>query len=350
MHTFVSMAASLLFLAVVIIFNLVGSFVRGILPDTCDDISNSSIDSLSDAVKSAKWSCAREIITDLQSPDKATVTVRELKDVLSLAYRSIQDEFAGLNRHLENYQSINYISPAFQWAQSANDVLLNVKFAHKLDAPATLNVEASNVSLTEERLFMIASDGRKHFKLDLSFSSSVNPNASSWTMASVGRMTFSIRKAVVSTKWERLLHTSTRKPANMHMWWEMHDKYEDELEKLDTATRSEVPPSSVKNETTVAEISNSTVIDAAEENSVKEIKADDPADKAANADREAKKEAQEKLRQQMKDLEDEARKRKRQVDLQAKQDKQAIDEEIKARRKALEAVDVNTDASTKSEL
>ena len=40
-----------------------------------------------------------------------------------------------------------YALSAFQWAQGGNEVFINVKFSHKIDAPATLNVEPTKVSL-----------------------------------------------------------------------------------------------------------------------------------------------------------------------------------------------------------
>ena len=47
------------------------------------------------------------------------------------------------------------ISPAFQWAQSRDYILINVKFAHKLDTPATLGVKSkSGADITEKGLFL----------------------------------------------------------------------------------------------------------------------------------------------------------------------------------------------------
>lgn len=83
---------------------------------------------------------------------------------------------------------VKNIQPAFQWAQSGNDIFINVKFAHKIDAPATLNVEVSNVSMTENKLVLSATDGRKIFTLDLEFLHGINPDESTYSMASVGAL------------------------------------------------------------------------------------------------------------------------------------------------------------------
>ena len=65
---------------------------------------------------------------------------------------------------------------------------MNVKFSHKIDAPATLNVEATSVNLTTDGLFLQATDGRKLFKLNITFLHEVIPEESVWSMvnASVG--------------------------------------------------------------------------------------------------------------------------------------------------------------------
>jgi hypothetical protein len=41
-------------------------------------------------------------------------------------------------------------------------------------------------------------------------------------MASVGRATYTLRKAT-AVVWPRLLRT-TKKPANMHVWWELQER------------------------------------------------------------------------------------------------------------------------------
>ena len=41
---------------------------------------------------------------------------------------------------------------ALQWAQSPDSVFLNVKFSHKMDAPATLDVVVDQVEFTNRTL------------------------------------------------------------------------------------------------------------------------------------------------------------------------------------------------------
>ena len=50
------------------------------------------------------------------------------------------------------------------------------------------------VNLTTHELELQASDGRKNFNLHLRFFEEIDPDSSSWSLGSVGRMVFTIRK------------------------------------------------------------------------------------------------------------------------------------------------------------
>merc|ERR1711865_990932 len=88
------------------------------------------------------------------------------------------------------------ISPAFQWSQSKDYILINVKFAHKLDTPATLGVKSKGADIkSTELVFEAASKSKnKRFKLSLQLARAIVPEESEWSMAAVGRATFSLKK------------------------------------------------------------------------------------------------------------------------------------------------------------
>ena len=104
----------------------------------------------------------------------------------------------------------------------------------------------------------MATDGRKVFILDLQFLKNINPSNSTWSMASVGRMVFTIRKDnELGTNWARLLK-SKKKQNNMHFWYEMQEKYREELEKIDdTAEKGTSSP--IKNSLNVTNATLATV-------------------------------------------------------------------------------------------
>jgi len=130
------------------------------------------------------------------------------------------------------------ILPAFKWAQSPDDVHLYIKFAHKIDAPAYNNFAKSNVKveITEKSISMVASNDEKQFELELELFKNIDPEASTYSVHTFG-VSFVLRK--VDKVWKRLLKDPTLKPRNMHLWWELYDKYQDEMEKLQAEAESE---------------------------------------------------------------------------------------------------------------
>ena len=58
---------------------------------------------------------------------------------------SVHRANSDIKRHLSEIATLmsapsQAIAPAFQWSESGRHVHLNIKFAHKLDTPATLGV------------------------------------------------------------------------------------------------------------------------------------------------------------------------------------------------------------------
>ena len=91
-----------------------------------------------------------------------------LKQEYDMVQRKITKELTDLKLVLESSAPVKRLTPAFEWCQSTESVFMNVKFAHKLDAPATLNVEASNVTIGDQRVHLEASNGAgKHFHLSI---------------------------------------------------------------------------------------------------------------------------------------------------------------------------------------
>jgi hypothetical protein len=131
------------------------------LADERFDASQLNAKLLGLAMTKSYWKCAKEIAATATS---AGLDVRGEFDMQS---RILQKELATLKTAIESNLPMSNINPAFQWAQSTTDVFLNVKFAHKLDAPATLNVEVQNVTLEAGSISLRATDGRKMFSLDL---------------------------------------------------------------------------------------------------------------------------------------------------------------------------------------
>ena len=174
------------------------------------------------AMRAGFWSCAGALATAAATAGNVIAT--DLNDMVALESRAINMKISALRSSLESaHPPSQIIHPAFQWAQSGDSVFLNVKFAHKIDAPATLDVNVDRVELTNTSITLRASKERKAFKLDLApLRHEIDPNASSWTLGSVGRAMFTLKKAAEKPcKWPGLLAANAKKPAGqMGVWWD----------------------------------------------------------------------------------------------------------------------------------
>ena len=79
------------------------------------------------------------------------------------------------------------LEPAFQWAQSAEAVFVNVKFAHKLDAPACIDLTDLKTGFDDAKISVAALCKGKSFAMELLLFSDIVPANSSFSFTSVGR-------------------------------------------------------------------------------------------------------------------------------------------------------------------
>jgi len=157
------------------------------------------------------------------------INVADLQRTANTLRRKLT-EFTGFIQSAN--RAMSKVTPAFEWAQSADQVFISVKFAHKLDTPACIDVEVDKVDIQENAVSVaaICKGKKKEFSLVMDLLKPIHTGNSTWSMASVGRGTFTLTKQKPDTKWARLLKTRD-KPKNMHVWWQLHEKYEKELEK-----------------------------------------------------------------------------------------------------------------------
>lgn len=136
------------------------------------------------------------------------------------------------------------IAPAFEWAQSPDALLLQVKFSHKLDTPATLGCEADRDGLglsINGRHVSFRADckaARKAFHLTFTALRELDGDNSTWSMTSVGRATLTLRKATAAM-WPRLLSSTAKARSHVHTWWQMQEKLKAEIEAWEQKRRDE---------------------------------------------------------------------------------------------------------------
>ena len=287
------------------------------------------------AMHRGQWLCAKTIVESAQ-----TSPVLDYRGTFEMEQRLILREIALLKTAIESALPMPSINCPFKWAQSSTEIVLSVKFSHKIDAPATLNVVAKNVTLTSDRLILQASNGAKNFNLDIDFMGSIIPNESSWSMASVGRMTFNIKKEQSPSKWAGLTKGNKKLP-QMHFWWEIQEKFSDELDKLgDENYLSDSPSSASSIESlsdnaadmkTKAAVSLKSADQIVEESS-KAIPDDSGriTSEEEMARRIEDKRILDEIKSKINAATESARSRKKEIDLTAKREKDVIDTEMAA--------------------
>lgn len=128
------------------------------------------------------------------------------------------------------------VSPAFQWAQNQEFLFLQIKYAHRFDAPGCIEAKNENMIIEENgnsfvfTAFCFQGETPIKILLDLKFSDKIVNEGSSSNSSSVGRYEVKIKKANKGF-WKKLFDKDFETPKNMRMWLEMRDKYLDEIQK-----------------------------------------------------------------------------------------------------------------------
>ncbi len=158
----------------------------------------------------------------------------------------LQEQAAALKKKSQDEQSqkktsaIAAIEPVAEWAQSKDSVFISVKFAHKIDAPACIDLVDEKVSILRDKIIVSAEckGQNKAFKFEIDLYSSIKADESSWARTSVGRGTFTLKKLTGNQRWPRLVKSET-KPKNISPWWAMKEKYAEEMEEFERKAEEE---------------------------------------------------------------------------------------------------------------
>ena len=150
----------------------------------------------------------------------------EYRKDLAKSINHIKKELEDVNIKYR-FQKITYknIFPASQWAQSLDNIFIEIKFAHRHDSPGCLEVEDKKIDLKEDSLSFsgTCSLGDDHIRIDynINFAKKINVALSKSELGAVGRYRFTLKKAERGF-WEEM-------HSNMRIWYEMKEKYQDEL-------------------------------------------------------------------------------------------------------------------------
>ncbi len=138
---------------------------------------------ITEAMQRGLWECAAEA---LQAAAALGLSVWE---IFLMEHRLLNKELSKLKRVAEHCKPAQTISPAFEWAESPDLIYMNVKFSHRLDAPATLDITPV-VTILPNKLEIEGRKGTKEFSLELNLKNDVDPEKCNWTLVCMPKIIF----------------------------------------------------------------------------------------------------------------------------------------------------------------
>lgn len=175
----------------------------------------------------------RALVLKSHSEEDAGVRVTaQVREAVRAERNKLDDLIRVLDR---NYGKASEVSPASQWAQNSTHVFLSVKFAQRWNAPGALEVENETVDITGccfnftafgEHSFIV-----RRYHLSWELLRPVLPEASTWYLASAGRMAVTFAKKQAEN-WPRLHRSVGAAPKNLGIWRDMREKWNSELQEF----------------------------------------------------------------------------------------------------------------------
>ena len=161
----------------------------------------------------------------------------KFRETLSNSINSIEKELNEIyNKYKYKKEEYQKVIPAVQWAQNMSHVFLEVKFSHRHDSPGCLEVNNLSINITNNSLLLnaecILGDIPIKFELDFLCLNEFDSNMSQYKPGSVGRYQLFIKKKV-NKYWERLLLNESDTPTNLRIWFEMKNKYDEQLRRYE---------------------------------------------------------------------------------------------------------------------
>jgi len=198
----------------------------------------SSAEDVQYALEHGWWEPAKHMLRTMRERGDAVTTMQSVRTTAT-RIRDEATEVINLLRVGANKEE-TVVNCAFQWAQRPDLIYLNVKYSSRIDGPVTvLNVDNEVVSFTNES-FSFEGIGRqkpKKMQLKLFLYKEIDPNRSSWSFGSVGRLSITLAKVETQT-WPQLLAKTAPKPKNMHAWYDRQTVLDEQV-KAEAKTRKE---------------------------------------------------------------------------------------------------------------
>jgi LPS O-antigen subunit length determinant protein (WzzB/FepE family) len=161
------------------------------------------------------------------------------------------------------------------------------------------------------------------------------PEDSSWSMASVGRMTITLKKKLGPSKWVRLTR-NRKKPNNLHYWFEIHEKYSADLEKIKDDDDDDDDRDETEKKTNTTNPNATTPSVTPKKKSKKEKRAERAKGVSVEEEKEKAQEAQ-WLKTQLAEVDDRVKEKKKEVEEEFRLKKKGIEDAAEKEKEELKS-------------
>ena len=163
---------------------------------------------------------------------------KEYKENLEISLNTMLTQINDVyNKHKYSSNDYQEVFPASKWAQSLDEIFIEVKFAHRHDSPGCLEIKDLKVELKEKSVKLIGYCvlGEVPIKMNYYIETfdKIDTKISKHFVSSVGRYQFNLKKKKSNIYWKQLLNDKMKIPNNMRVWFEMKEKYQDQLSKYE---------------------------------------------------------------------------------------------------------------------
>ena len=161
----------------------------------------------------------------------------DYRENLSLSINTMKRALDEINnKHRFEKKQYQIVSPAFKWAQSLDDIFIEIKFAHRHDSPGCLEIKDMNVDIKNDSVkfegYCVLGDVPIKIDFKIDTFKALNVSECTHGASSVGRYQITLKKGEKSF-WKKLLKEDSPIPPNMRIWFEMKEKYQEELKEYE---------------------------------------------------------------------------------------------------------------------
>ena len=161
----------------------------------------------------------------------------QFHEILAVSINTMKKQLDEIyNKHRYDDKEYQIVSPAFRWAQSLDDIFIEIKYAHRHDSPGCLEIRDLKLDIQNNSVrfkgYCVLGDVPIKIDFGIDTYKEINITECTHGSGSVGRYQITLRKKE-PTFWKKLLADGSPVPPNMRVWFEMKEKYAEELKKFE---------------------------------------------------------------------------------------------------------------------